>query len=85
MSTPMSSALFIVTEYAQRQGDIARVFCSLPMCLKDASRFAAALSYAHGAYCQVSAVSTGENYGEWWYAGAISRSSDIPPINGGAK
>ena len=80
----MSSALFRVTEYAQRRGEIARVYCSLPMCLRDASRFAAALSYAHGAFVQVSAL-TGEDNGEWWYAGAISRSSDIPPIHGGAK
>ncbi len=81
----MSSALFRVTEYAHRQGEIARAYCSLPMCLHDASRFAAALSYARGAYVQVSADSLGESYGEWWYAGAISRSSVIPPIHGGAK
>jgi hypothetical protein len=81
----ISSALFRVTEYAQRQAEIARVYCSLPMCLKDASRFAAALSYARGAYVQVSADSTSESYGEWWYAGAIWQSSAIPPIHGGAQ
>ena len=81
----MASAFFRVTEYAHRQGEIARVYCSLPMCLKDASRYAAALSYARGAYVQVSADSSGESYGEWWYAGAIWRSADIPPIHGGAK
>ncbi len=78
----MSSALFRVTEYAHRQGEIARVYCSLPMCLKDASRFAAALSYARGAYVQVSADSSADSYGEWWYAGTIWRSSDVPPIGG---
>ena len=79
----MSSALFRVTEYAHRHGEIARVYCSLPMCLKDASRFGAALSYARGAYVQVSADCMAESYG--WYAGAIWRSSDVPPIHGGAK
>ena len=80
-----SDALFRVTEYAHQHGEISRVYCSLPMCLHDASRFAAALSYARGAYVQVSADSPAETYGEWWYAGAIWRSSDIPPMKGGAR
>ena len=81
----MSSALFSVTEYSQRQSAISPVYESLAMCLRDASRFAAALSYAKGAYVQVSADCIAESYGEWWYAGAIWRSSDIPPIHRGAK
>ena len=78
----MSSALFRVTEYAHRQGEIARVYCSLPMCLKDASRFAAALSYARGAFVQVSADCAADTYGEWWYAGAIWKAANVPPIGG---
>jgi hypothetical protein len=78
----MSSALFRVTEYTQRQSAIAPVYESLAMCLHDASRFAAALSYARGAYVQVSPDSTSESYGEWWFAGSIWKQADVPLIGG---
>ena len=78
----MSSALFRVTEYAQRHSAISPVYESLAMCLHDASRFAAALSYARGAYVHVASQET--PYQEWWFAGAIWKQADVPPI-GGAK
>jgi hypothetical protein len=78
----MSSALFRVTEYAQRQSAISPVYESLAMCLHDASRFAAALSYARGAYVRVNSLET--PYLEWWFAGSIWKGSDVPPIKGGA-
>lgn len=77
-----------VTEYqgaALGQPDCIRpVYRSLPMCLKDASRFAAALSYARGAHVQVLPDTAGETYQEWWCAGAIWKQADVPPIHGGA-
>jgi hypothetical protein len=76
----MSSALFCVTEYAQRQSAISPVYESLAMCLHDASRFAAALSYARGAYVHVTSQET--PYQEWWFAGAIWNQADVPPIGG---
>jgi hypothetical protein len=76
----MSSALFRVTEYAQRQSAISPVYESLAMCLRDASRFAAALSYSRGAYVRVTSQET--PYQEWWYAGSIWRQADVPPIGG---
>jgi hypothetical protein len=83
----ISSAQFRITEYADythtRQGGIRPVYHSLAMCLRDASRFAAALSYARGAYVQVVAAMPEETYKEWWYAGSIWRQVDVPPIYGG--
>jgi len=85
----ISSAKFRVTEYAGPSvgapDEIRPVYHSLPMCLRDASRFAAALSYARGAYVHVLPDSPGESYNEWWYAGTNWNVRDIPPINGGAK
>jgi hypothetical protein len=78
----MSSALFRVTEYAHRQSAISPLYVSLAMCLHDASRFAAALSYARGAYVRVNSQET--TYQEWWFAGSIWKGSDVPPIKGGA-
>jgi hypothetical protein len=78
----MSSALFRVTEYAHRHSAISPVYESLAMCLRDASRFAAALSYSRGAYIHV--ASQDATYHEWWYAGSIWKGSDVPPIKGGA-
>ena len=78
----ISSALFRVTEHAQRQSSISPVYQSLAMCLHDASRFAAALSYARGAYVNVTSQET--TYQEWWFAGSIWKQADVPPI-GGAK
>ena len=79
------SALFVVTEYTHRHGEIARVYRSLPMCLKDASRFAEALSCAHRGYVQVSADAPSDGYHEWWFAGVIWRSSTGPAVRGGAR
>jgi hypothetical protein len=79
----MSSALFCVTEYAQRLSAISPVYVSLAMCLHDASRFAAALSYARGAYVRVNSEET--TYQEWWFAGSIWKQANVPPIRGGAK
>jgi hypothetical protein len=76
----MSSALFRVTEYAQRQSAISPVYESLAMCLHDASRFAAALSYARGAYVNVASQET--PYQEWWFAGSIWKQADVPSIGG---
>lgn len=85
----MSDAQFRVTEYeGQLVGgpdEIRPVYHSLPMCLRDASRFAAALSYARGAYVQVAPETTGETYREWWCAGAIWKQERVPPVSGGAR
>jgi hypothetical protein len=84
----ISSAQFRITEYeGQRLGgpeEIRPVYHSLPMCLRDASRFAAALSYARGAYVQVVPDTEAETYLEWWFCGSIWKPSNVPPIRGGA-
>lgn len=65
----ISTGQFSVVEYTSGVGKPGPVvYRSLPLCLKDASRFAAALSYARGAYVQV-APSNGAKYQEWWLAG----------------
>ena len=83
----ISSAKFRITEYAGPslgEKDVIRpVYHSLPMCLRDASRFAAALSYARGAYVQVVPETSGETYTEWWYVGSIWKQALVPPICGG--
>ena len=83
----ISSAQFRITEYADythtRQGEIYPVYQSLTMCLRDASRFAAALSYARGAYVRVAPDVPEETYREWWYAGSIWKAASVPPIYGG--
>lgn len=82
----VSSAQFKITEYVGPSiggpDAIRPVYNSLPMCLRDASRFAAALSYARGAYVQVSANAPEETYQEWWYAGSIWKQTDVLPIGG---
>jgi hypothetical protein len=50
------------------------------MCLRDASRFAAALSYSRGAYVHVLADVLEETHEEWWYAGSIWKKASVPPI-----
>lgn len=84
----VSNAQFRITEYATHAvgepEQIRSVYQSLPMCLRDASRFAAALSYARGAFVQVIPAQSDETYREWWYAGTITKQADIPPIRGGA-
>lgn len=85
----VSSGQFRITEYAGPSiggpDAIRAVYISLPMCLRDASRFAAALSYARGAYVQVAPNVPEETYQEWWYAGSIWKQASVPPINGGAR
>jgi hypothetical protein len=84
----ISNAQFRITEYegpSLGQAEVIRpVYHSLPMCLRDASRFAAALSYARGAYVLVAPDIAEETYREWWYAGSIWREANVPPIHGGA-
>ena len=82
----ISASQFNITEYG-RLTDVTRteihpVYRSRGMCLRDASRFAAALSYARGAYVQVIPDTPGETYQEWWYAGAIWKQADVPSICG---
>ena len=84
----ISSAQFRITEYVGPslggQDVIRPVYHSLPMCLRDASRFAAALSYARGAYVQVVPDTEAETYREWWFCGSIWKLANIPQIRGGA-
>ena len=83
----ISNAQFRITEYVGpslgERVAIRPVYHSMPMCLRDASRFAAALSYARGAYVEVAPDVAEETYREWWYAGSIWREADVPPIYGG--
>ena len=85
----ISSAQFRITEYEGPHvgglEEICPVYSSLSMCLRDASRFAAALSYARGAYVQVAPDTAEEPYREWWYAGSIWKLANVPPIRGGAR
>jgi hypothetical protein len=54
---------------------------SSPMKLRDASRFAAALSYARGTYVLVMPVEPeGEKSKECWFAGAMLNAANAPPI-----
>jgi hypothetical protein len=84
----ISSALFRVMEFeGLRLGgpeQIRSIYQSQPMCLRDASRFAAALSYARGAFVEVVSSTLDESYCEWWYAGSLWKSVHVPPIRGGA-
>ncbi len=86
----ISNAQFHVAEYeGHLLGEpehIRPVYTSTsPMCLRDASRFAAALSYARGAYVQVIPDTPGEMYAEWWCAGTLWSQDRVPPISGGAR
>ena len=85
----ISSAQFRITEYVGpspgEQGVIRTIYHSLPMCLRDASRFAAALSYARGAYVEVAPDMAQETYREWWFAGSIWKEENVPPIFGGVR
>jgi len=84
----ISSAMFQVTEFEGPclggPDQIRPVYQSRPMCLRDASRFAAALSYARGAYVEVTSSKLAETYREWWYAGSLWKSIHVPAIRGGA-
>lgn len=84
----ISTGQFRVIEYEntaaiRKPDEIRPVYRSQPMCLRDASRFAAALSYARGAYVQVVPETAEETYQEWWFAGWIWREADVPPKIGG--
>jgi hypothetical protein len=88
----ISTAQFRVTEYEQVGLD--RLVFSRPedlrlrlkyqsgsFGLRDASRFAAALSYVRGTYVSVvPAEPDREKYQEWWYVGALWNSASVPPI-----
>jgi len=79
----ISRYLFKVTEYMCSRlnlEEIIAVYQSRPMCLHDAGRFAAALSYARGAYVEVESTSLAETYHEWWYAGCLWRDASVPSI-----
>jgi hypothetical protein len=88
----VSTALFRITEYEQAGPDdlifpkpegikLHLKYHSGSFGLRDASRFAAALSYARGAYVSVvPAEPDREKYQEWWYAGALWNSASVPPI-----
>ena len=54
----------------------------MPMCLRDASRFAEALSYARGVFVQVAPDVAEETYREWWFGGSIWKEENVPPIHG---
>jgi hypothetical protein len=74
----ISSAPFRVTEYRNCDGEPFGIhYTSAPMCLCDASRFAAALSYSRGVFCAVR--SDADAYGELWLAGAVVK------MTGGAQ
>ena len=83
------SAQFRITEYvgpsAGEQNLIRPVYHSMPMCLRDASRFAEALSYARSAYVQVAPDVAEEVYREWWYSGSMWKEENVPPIHGGVR
>jgi hypothetical protein len=86
-----SAALFRVTEYEQFGPDdvifanpedirLRLKYQSGALRLRDASRFAAALSYARGAYISVvPADPDEEDYQEWWLAGWLWNSARVPP------
>jgi len=88
----VSSSLFHVTEYEQvgisgqlitPPEHVKLRFCyqSGPMGLRDASRFAGALSYARGTYVSVVPGDPDkETYKESWFAGAMWNSASVPPI-----
>jgi hypothetical protein len=77
----ISAAQFHVTEYRNGIGTPDEVaYVSQPMCLRDASRFAAALSAARGVFCTV--TSDDDDYQETWQAGGavnLSRHFDVRP------
>jgi hypothetical protein len=88
----ISPAFFKVTEYEQVGEDgqlftppeqirLRQFYQSGQMVLRDASRFAAALSYARGTYVSATpADRTDEPHREWWFAGALWNVHKVPPI-----
>ena len=88
----VSAALFQVNEYEQI-GIRGQLFTSPAdlslrlyyqsglMGLRDASRFAAALSYSRGTYVSVTPGEPDkEKHREWWLAGRMHNSGSVPPI-----
>ncbi|HXP82607.1 MAG TPA: hypothetical protein VN976_22095 [Verrucomicrobiae bacterium] len=70
----ISNANFQVLEYEWTSAQLVLVYRSSdtkPLCLRDASRMAAALSYAKRTFVQVLSVTPGELYTEWWYGGHL--------------
>ncbi|HXJ07187.1 MAG TPA: hypothetical protein VNH65_18950 [Candidatus Acidoferrum sp.] len=88
----ISSVPFQVTEYEQvgipgqlftlpKEMRLRQYYQSGEMRPRDASRFAAALSYARGTYVSAApADPTKETYSEWWFAGSLWRADNVPPI-----
>ncbi len=78
--TMISTANFVVIEYEHRRDGLHAIYQSSqdkPMCLRDASRFGAALSYARGAYVHILPITVGETYSEWCYAGQLCRVPEV--------
>jgi hypothetical protein len=70
----IANAPFRVTEYHNCDGEPSGIrYVSATMCLRDASRFAAALSYSRGVFCAVN--SDADVYGELWLAGAVVKTT----------
>lgn len=70
---------FRVIEFEQHAvQEIRVVYTSKPMCLRDASRFAGALSCARGTYVQAQSTTQSETYEEWWYAGWLWKRVLVP-------
>jgi hypothetical protein len=75
-------ALYQITEYEQvgYPPTLRFLHQSGTLGLRDASRFAAAISYALGEYVSVISSDPVDNpYYEWWYAGALWRVGCVPP------
>ena len=73
----ISTGTFKIVEFEHRRDGLHSVYQShTPMCLKDASRFGAALSYARGAYVKVVPLTEGD-YTEWWFCGQLSRTPEV--------
>ena len=74
--------LFQITEYEQvgYPRTLRFLHQSGTMGLRDASRFAAALSYSLGEYVSVISSDPAENpYYEWWYSGFLWQVGCVPP------
>jgi hypothetical protein len=81
----ISNGSFRVIEYEQCNEGLRVAYESSKdktFCLRDASRMAGALSYAHGCFVQVLPVTAGETYTEWWYAGQLDREPTITVLSG---
>lgn len=80
-----SKSSFRVIEHRYSNDGLHLVYASSSqrsLCLSDASRFAAALSFVIGAHIQVLPITSGETYSEWWFAGRLDREPDIEIVDG---